>query len=298
MSSRDFNFDFKQIRSFMEVVNEKSFTNASLNLKISQATISHHVNQIEKMLGVRLIRRNSQDFSLTREGEVFLRYCKKLKGDVEHLKSELGKGTFGGTVTIIASSIPGTYIVPSIVAALNREVEGYFYRLDVGNSREAIEKVKQGDADLAIVGREIKHPTLDYRELVKDEIVLAAPSGFDGTVNTDDLRKIPLITREGGSGTRNTVETCLNSLGIVPSELNIVMECSSSESMREAVISGMGFAFISSMAVAKDAALKNLSIVKIPGFEIIRPFYIVTSNIRTSHEPVRTFLDYAMEYRK
>ncbi len=175
MSIKDFNFDLKQIRSFMEVVNEKSFTNASLNLKISQASISHQINQIEKMLGVKLIRRNSQDFSLTREGEIFLKYCEKLKGDVEILKSELETGTFGGTVSIIASSIPGTYIVPSIVSALNKDIGGYFYKLEVGNSRAAIEKIKQGDADLAIVGREIKHPALSYSELVKDEIVLAAP---------------------------------------------------------------------------------------------------------------------------
>ena len=298
MSIKDFNFDLKQIRSFLEVVNEKSFTNASLNLKISQASISHQINQIEKMLGVKLIRRNSQDFSLTREGEIFLKYCEKLKGDVEILKSELESGTFGGTVAIIASSIPGTYIVPSIVSALNKDIGGYFYKLEVGNSREAIEKIKQGDADLAIVGREIKHPPLSYSELVKDEIVLAAPENFKGTVKVEDLRKIPMITREGGSGTRNTVESYLNRLGIVPSELNIVMECSSSESMREAVISGIGFAFISSMAIAKDLDLKNLRVVKVKGVEIIRSFYIATSNIRAKHEPLRYFLDYASKYRK
>jgi DNA-binding transcriptional LysR family regulator len=298
MTIKDFNFDLKQIRSFMEVVNEKSFTNASLNLKISQASISHQISRIEKMLGVKLIHRNSQDFSLTREGEIFLKYCEKLKGDVELLKSELETGTFGGTVSIIASSIPGTYIVPSIVSSLNKDIGGYFYKLEVGNSREAIEKIKQGDADLAIVGREIKHTALSYSEFIKDEIVLAAPDSFNGTVKADDLRKIPMITREGGSGTRNTVESYLNRLGIIPSELNVVMECSSSESMREAVINGIGFAFISLLAITKDLGLKNLRVVKVKGVEIIRPFYIVTSNIRVRHEPSRHFLDYALKYRK
>lgn len=298
MSIKEFNFDLKQIISFIEVVNEKSFTNASINLKISQASISHQISQLEKMLGLKLIRRNSQDFSLTKEGEVFLRYCNKLRGDLELLKKELDTGTFGGTVKIIASSIPGTYIVPSIVSSLNKDVEGYFYKLEIGNSREAVEKIKQGDADLAIVGREIKHSSLDYRELVNDEIVLVAPESFKGGVKVDDLRTIPMITREGGSGTRNIVESSLNRLGISPSELNIVMECSSSESMREAVISGLGFAFISSMAIAKDITLKNLRTVKVKGVDIIRPFYIVTSNIRARNEPLRLFLDYASKFRK
>jgi len=298
MTIKDFNFDLKQIRTFMEVVHEKSFTNASLNLKISQASISHQIGQIEKMLGVKLIIRNSQDFALTREGEIFLKYCNKLKGDVELLKAEIKTGTFGGTIKIIASSIPGTYIVPSIVSALNRASEGYYYKLEVGNSREAIEKIKQGDADLAIVGREIKHPALTYRELVNDEIVLIAPSDYKGGVEIEDLRKIPFITRESGSGTRNIVEAYLNRLGIIPSELNIIMESSSSESLREAVISGLGLALISSMAIEKDLKLKNLKVIKVKGMSIIRPFYIVTSNIRAQHEPVRLFLEYASRYKR
>ncbi len=298
MSIKEFNFDLKQIRSFIEVVNEKSFTNASMNLKISQASISHQIGQIEKMLGVKLIIRSSQDFALTREGEIFLKYCDKLKNDVESLKNELSTGTFGGTIRIIASSIPGTYIVPSILSSLNNNNAGFYYCLEVGNSREAIEKVKQGDSDLAIVGREIKHPGLSYKELVDDEIVLIAPLGHKGTVQIDDIRKIPLITRESGSGTRNTIELYLNKLGIIPSELNIIMETTSSESLREAVISGLGSAFISAMAVEKDLKLKNLEIVKIKGVNIIRPFYVVTSNIRVQHEPVKLFLDYASRYKK
>ncbi len=298
MSIKEFNFDLKQIRAFIEVVNEKSFTNASVNLKISQASISHQIGQIEKMLGVKLIIRSSQDFALTREGEIFLKYCDKLKNDVESLKNELSTGTFGGTIRIIASSIPGTYIVPSILSSLNSNNAGFYYSLEVGNSREAIEKVKQGDSDLAIVGREIKHPGLSYSELVDDEIVLIAPVGHKGTVQIDDIRKIPLITRESGSGTRNTVELYLNKLGIIPSELNIIMETTSSESLREAVISGLGSAFISSMAVEKDLKLKNLQIIKIKGVNIIRPFYVVTSNIRAQLEPVKLFLDYASRYKK
>jgi DNA-binding transcriptional LysR family regulator len=68
--------------------------------------------------------------------------------------------------------------------------------------------------------------------------------------------------------------------------------------MREAVISGLGFAFISSMAIQKDLALKNLKVVNIRGIEIIRPFYLVTSNIRSKHEPLRHFLEYASKYSK
>jgi DNA-binding transcriptional LysR family regulator len=181
---------------------------------------------------------------------------------------------------------------------LNRDSEGFYYKLEVGNSREAIEKIKQGDADLAIVGREIKHPALTYRELVNDEIVLIAPSDYKGSIQIEDLRKIPFITRESGSGTRNIVEAYLNRLGIIPSELNIIMESSSSESLREAVISGLGLALISSMAIEKDLKLKNLKVIKVKGMSIIRPFYIVTSNIRAQHEPVRLFLEYASKYKK
>lgn len=300
MSLKDFNFDLKQIRSFLEVVNEKSFTNASRNLKISQASISHQIGQLEKMLGIKLIHRNSQDFSLTGEGRIFVKFCHKLMKDVEGLKADMQAGTFGGVVSIISSSIPGAYILPEILSQFRKkEKDGVYFKLDIGNSREAVEKIKQGEADLAIVGREIRHPALTYTKIFEDEVVLVAGKDYSGTIKVSDIKTVPLILRESGSGTKNAAEIFLNEHDILPSELNVIMECSSPEGIKEAVIKGLGFAFISKLAIEEDIKSGKLKIIPIKGLDIKRDFFLVTSNVRTLHEPAGRLLSFILDnYKK
>lgn len=299
MALKDFNFDIKQIRSFLEVVNEKSFTNASRNLKISQASISHQIGQLEKMLGVKLINRTSQDFSLTGEGRIFVKFCNRIMKDIDGLKSDIKAGTFGGVINIMSSSIPGAYILPEILTSFKKkEKDGVYFKLEIGNSREAVEKIKQGEADLAIVGREIRHPALTYTKIFEDQVVLVAGRNYSGSVKVTDLKTIPLILRESGSGTKNAAETYLQELDIIPSELNVVMECSSPEGIKEAVISGLGLAFISKLAIEEDIKSSKLKIIEIKGLDIQRDFFLVTSNVRTLHEPAGRLVSFILENYK
>jgi len=300
MALKDFNLDLKQIRSFLEVVDEKSFTNASRNLKISQASISHQIGQVEKMLGVKLINRNSQDFSLTGEGRIFVKFCNKIMKDIDGLKSDLQAGTFGGVINIISSSIPGAYILPEILSSFKKkEKDGIYFKLEIGNSREAVEKIKQGEADLAIVGREIRHPALAYTKIFEDQVVLVAEKDYSGSIKAADLKTIPLILRESGSGTKNAAEIYLQQMDIIPSDLNVVMECSSPEGIKEAVSKGLGLAFISRLAINEDLKFGKLKIIDIKGFDIRRDFFLVTSNVKTLHEPAGRLVSFILNnYKK
>lgn len=299
MALKDFNLDIKQIRSFLEVVNEKSFTNASRNLKISQASISHQIGQVEKMLGVKLIYRSSQDFSLTGEGRVFVKFCNKIMKEIDTLKSDLQTGTFGGVVNIISSSIPGAYILPDILTSFKKkENEGVYFKLEIGNSREAIEKIKLGEADLAIVGKEIRHPSLTYIKILEDQVVLVSGKSFSESLKAADIKTIPLILRETGSGTKTAAESYLQEFDIIPSDLNVVMECSSPEGIKEAVIKGLGLSFISKLAIEDDVKSGRLKIIDIKGLNIKRDFFLVTSNVKTLHEPAARLVSYIIDKYK
>ena len=176
----ELNFDLKQLRSFMEVLNENSFTRASRKLKVGQATISHHIIQLEKALGVKLVNRTARDVSVTEEGKVFQSFCEKLFKNIESVVSDLDRGVPAGTTRIAASTIPAAYILPKILAAVKREFPGITYRLQVTDSREAVEMVKEGSADVGIVGKEYRHPSLIYTPVCMDEIVLVGPKGISG----------------------------------------------------------------------------------------------------------------------
>lgn len=291
MGKKDFNFDLKQIRSFMEVLSENSFTRASRKLKLGQATISHHIQQLEKMLGVTLVTRTSKNLSITRDGETFKAFCEQLFDDIEKLKVNLSEGMHGGITRICSSTIPSTYILPGIIAHLKKKYPDFFYKIDIFDSREVVEIIKEGKTEIGVVGKRFKHPALNFKKICTDEIVLIGSKDYPSSIYVKDIPALPMILRENGSGTRNACEKELKKHGIVPSELNGVFECSTSASIKESVITGIGVAFISKLAIERELRLEKVKIININKFKIVRDFFIVTFKNRHLSKPVRALID-------
>ncbi len=271
----ELNFDLKQLRSFLAIIKEESFTRASRKLKLGQSTISHQVGSLEDLLGVKLIERTSKEFSITKEGLIFKEFCEKLFDDIEKLKDDFSSAEPSVVTRISASTIPSTYILPAIVAGIKKKRPNYYYDIATDNSREVIEMVKDGAAEIGIAGKMIKHPSLEYSHVFSDEIVLIGSDKSPAQLNISEIIKYPFITREAGSGTRTAYEKMLLNFDIKPSHLNVVFNCSSSESVKESVIAGLGVAFISKLAIENELKLKKMKIVKVKGFKLIRNFYAV-----------------------
>lgn len=289
---KELNFDLKQIRSFLTAVNVKSFTKASRILGVGQATISHHIQLLEENLGVNLIGRSSKSFEITSEGETFIRFCDNLIRKLDDLKNDLSDESSPGVFTIAASTIPSTYILPRVLPGVYRKIPGVAFKIEVSDSREAIEKVKERMADAAVTGKILKHPSLNYTVVWEDEIVLVAPAGMlPGKIKLNGLAGIPLIMREKGSGTRYSYEEMLNKNGVRVSNLNVVLECSTSESVRESVLSGMGAAFISRLAVERDLESKRIEIIAVEKISIKRKFYLAVPAGKKTGKPVSALVD-------
>lgn len=290
--NRDLYFDLKQIKSFIEAVRTKSFTKASRILGLGQATISHHVGQLEKNLGVNLIERSAKSFILTKDGQAFYGFCEKMMRDLENLEREMANERVPVAVTIAASTIPSAYLIPKVLPRVLEKISNVKYRIKVFDSREAIEQVKEREADAAVVGRIIKHPLLSYDAIWDDEIVLVCrKNAFTAKISTNDIAAIPLIIREKGSGTRHSYEEALNRCGVYLPDLQVVMECSTSEMAKEAVLSGAGASFISTLAVERELKSGILQTVEIKGVKIQRKFFFVTLKGKKLEKPVQVLHD-------
>lgn len=296
--NKELNFDLKQVRSFLEVLNENSFTRASRRLKVGQATISHHIGLLEKALGVTLINRTARDVSATGEGKIFQAFCDRLMKSIESLSADLGRGAAAGMTRIAASTVPAGYILPGLLASLNRRFPGMTCRLEVTDSREAVEMVKEGRADIGIVGKEYKNPLLEYTPVCRDEIVLVGPKQYPGRVAMKELASLPFIIREAGSGTRKNCEDALSRHGITPSALQVVMECTSMEGIKEAAAAGLGVSFMSRLSVAREVRMKTLRIIEVEGLAIQRSFYFVRSGSRAISAPATLLLELLLELQK
>ncbi len=288
---KEINIDLKQLRSFLEVLQENSFTRASRKLKIGQATISHHIQQLEEMLGATLIDRTSKSFSITAEGDLVKKYAEKTFQDLEKLQYDMHREIFGGTIRIAASTIPATYLLPKIISKITQKNSSLHFIVETSDSREAIELVKEGKADLGIVGKQVKHPSLIYKKVISDEIILIGPADGISSISPGEISSIPLISRENGSGTRTSYEKFLHSHNILPSDLKIVYECTTPDSVKEAVIAGLGYAFISRLATKKEVSLGLIKIIDTKGLPIERNFYSIWLNNKKNIEPIKEFLE-------
>lgn len=286
-----FNFDMKQLQSFIEVLNQGSFTRASRRLKVGQATISHHISQLEKTLGVRLINRTARGISVTDQGKAFRSFCDALFRNMENLAVEIAGEAAMGPAVIAASTIPAAYILPPRLAEMARSHPEAFFKIEVTDSREAVEMVKEGRADIGFVGKEYRHRSLVFTPVCDDEIVLVAPPRFPDRITPAGITKLPLIVREPGSGTRKTAEEALGRRGIVPSSLKVVLECSSTECIRESIAAGIGASFISRRAVESAVKQKRVKIIEVKALEIRRSFFSVHSTGRTLPRSARALLD-------
>jgi len=292
---KDINFDLKQIRSYLEIIKEGSFTRAARNLKIGKATISHHIGLLEESLNAVLIHRTSRDLSVTAEGKVFQEFCESLFNDIDNLRKNLVQGTTGGLVKIASSTIPAAYMVPGVVGDIRKERPQYYFKIETYDSRETIEMVREGKADIGITGRMIKHPSLVYEKIYSDTIMLVGADSYPDAVTFDELRDIPFVERESGSGTRAAYEKFLLDNGVMPSELTVVFECSTSESVKEAVITGMGVSFISSMAVGREEKQGALKRIKLERDMPVRDFFIVYQKNSQLSGPADFLLQYIKE---
>lgn len=218
--------------------------------------------------------------SLTREGRLLYDYARrilKLRDEARDkiLNSRLNEE---GNIYISASTIPATYILPSVLSGFRGKAPGIKAYVRMGDSEEVIETIIEGRAELGFIGKNPVSARLVAEPLWKDTLVLIVPAGhrWHDRIPFQELEKEPFIVREKGSGSRDTLEKYLKEKkDTALSRLNIIGELGSSEAVREAVISGLGVSIISIHAVRRELEQGILRQVAVSGFRIERNFHLI-----------------------
>ncbi len=288
-------FDLHQLRIFVEVVKEKSFSKAAENLMISQPTVSVHIQNLEAALGVRLIDRVSRKALPTEAGERLFRYARlilRLSDRAYEVINGYKEGV-GGGVVVASSTIPGNYLLPSYIALFSQRYPQCRVKVNITDSAKAISKVAKREVPLAFVGAKYSDKRLEFHPLVEDSLVVVAPASHplaqSKSVALRELLAHPLVMREEGSGTRLRFEEALREGGISPATLRVVAELGSTVAILEAVKAGLGVAVTSKFA-AKDVG-EGLVCLDFSDLNVKRWFYMVTNTRMTLSPAVERFVE-------
>lgn len=279
--------ELNQLRVFCAVVENKSFSKAGEAVHLSQPTVSIQINSLERELGTRLLDRQGREVTITRGGEVLYRYARRIL----HLANEAGqaiaqlKGLIKGQLAIGASTIPGEYILPALLAEFKGKYPGIDINLVIGDTRGIVQKVMDNEVEIGVVGTRERNDKVVFKRFTTDKLVLITPvnskwfKGDSATVN--ELKNVPFILREGGSGTRATLKHRLHQTGLKEEDLNVVMVLGSTAAVKKAVESGVGVSVISEKAIDSEITLGTVRKVTIKDLDLQRHFFIVWSRQRS-----------------
>lgn len=267
----------RQLEVFVALVEQGSFTKAAAHLGLSQSTVSGHMADLERRLGVRLVERDRAGSQTTEAGDVLLvpaREALRAERNARHAAEQI-VGLLRGHLHVGASTIPAVYLLPEPLAAFHASHPDVDITVHTGDSADIVARVRSGEVDVGLVGHAPDDPGgLGVRACGGDTLVLvAAPSHRLARLRSIPRRQLadePMVRREEGSGTQAAIDEALGQPG--PTACRV----GSTEAVKAAVRAGLGVALISDLAVQDAVEAGHLVIVAVEGLEIRRTFHLVT----------------------
>jgi DNA-binding transcriptional LysR family regulator len=291
------------LETFIQAAELSSFTKAGQALDLSQAAVSQRIGALEKSLGVSLFRREGGRVVLTDAGRQLYAYAERILALHREARQEITgqKAPIVGELVLAASSIPGEHLLPSLLAKLSQTFPQVRVRASVSDTQTVLDQVQHGRAHLGLVGGKPEASDLEFRPFALDELVLIVPPGHawskSSRVRLRELTCEPLIMREVGSGTRWCLERALAEVGKSVRDLRITLELGSNEAIKEAVLQGLGLAFLSTHAVRQEVETKQLHAVRVSDLKLTRDMFLVWNPKRALPIPARLFLDLSVSSR-
>ena len=265
-----------------------SFTKASQELFISQPAISKHVQELEKEYNVRLFDRLGNKIQLTKAGQLLLDHANKILKNYQKLNYDMNalQQNTTGELRIGASTTISQYVVPEMIAAFHRQFPDVRISMLSGNSREIEDALSSDIIDIGMVEGVIRQPQLKYTSFMDDELVAIVRS--DNTqltkesISLAELKSIPIVIREFGSGTLDVIQQALKRQGISLSDLDIEMNFGTTEGIKHYVEKSDALGIVSIRSVNKEIYSNIFRIVEIDGMSINRKLSLVEKQGETS----------------
>jgi DNA-binding transcriptional LysR family regulator len=191
-------------------------------------------------------------------------------------------------------------MLPGLLADFKEKYPSIDINLVIGDTKGIINKIVDNEVELGIIGTKEKNAKLVFHKFTTERLVLIAPADCKWltaeSVTLNDLKGVPFILRETGSGTRATIRKKLREAGISEGEFTRVMTLGSTAAVKRAVERGAGVSFISEKAIEKELRLGTLKTISVKDLALDRDFFIVYRQHK-SHSPATKALLQFLEER-
>lgn len=271
------NVTVRQLQIFLSAAHHRSFSQASRELHLTQPGVSMQIRQLEGSAGLPLFERVGKKLQLTQAGEEMQYYGQQIVSALRAAEDSFAslRGLRGGRLNIAVVST-AKYFAPKLLAAFAERNPGVEVRLSVNNREAVVAQLGANEIDLAIMGtppQALDAVTLPFSD--HPLVIIAAPShplAARRRISLKTIEQETFLVREPGSGTRSAMERFFGSHQVTP---RIGMEMNSNETIKQAVMAGMGLAFLSRHTVGLEMAAGVLKVLPVEGLPVVRQWNLV-----------------------
>jgi DNA-binding transcriptional LysR family regulator len=294
--------NLEHMRMLVSIVEQGSLSAAARARRISQPAVTKQVQRMEAELGLALLVRGPRRrIALTAAGERVLVFAQETLERYESLERDLAalKTVDQGTLSLGASTIPGEYVLPALLAKFKAQYPQVEVQVAISGTSDVATRLLTDEVDVGFVGSLVRRPGLRLERWIADEVVLAVPPAHAFAtrekVALKELLDQPLILREEGSGTRRSVENALAEAGLGLTEARVVLTLGSTQAILQAVAQGLGLGFVSARAAHQAMADGHLACTRLADVDLGRDLYLAYQSGRVRDPLVARFLDFARQ---
>jgi DNA-binding transcriptional LysR family regulator len=240
---------------------------------MGQPSASKHLKTLEAAVGAKLVERAGRASRLTDAGRIVAAHAARVLDTFEAMEEELRAlhGAARGTLTVAASTTPGSYVLPSILRCFADRHPLVDVDVVIGSSAWVAQRVAHRDVQLGLAGEVALPDGVAAEPFLDDEVIGICARGAlrlrDGRASVAELARHTLLVREAGSSTRAVAERALARVGYQPAKR---WELDSNEAIKRSVAAGLGVGFVSRLVVEDELERGVLERFVVPGAASMR----------------------------
>lgn len=278
-----------KILSLLKVVETGNYTLAGKELNLTQPAISQHIRAIETEFHIRIFDRCGKKLILTREGEILVRYCRRMNS----LYNNLSRDLHNGVDRILSLNIGITHTMESnriseALAIYASTHKGVTITLITDTLAGLRERLKNYELDFAIIDGKITDSGLSNMLLDIDRLMLIVspehPFAQREFVTTEDIRSENLILRLPNSGTRDLFRASMESKGINVDEMKVILEVDNIATIKDLVKHGYGVSVLAKSTCLDELRKKELVALPFENLNMVREINFVFQKDSTEQE--------------
>lgn len=271
------------LKVFIAVADQSNFSKAAKELHMTQPAVSQYIRTLEDIVGSRLLERTNKYVRLNQAGEIVYYHAQEIIGLYKKMQNLVDDITnkAKGSLKIGASHTFGEYVLPWMIATMQKVYPEIGPEVMIGNTTEVANLVANHQLDAGIVEGKLLDHQLTVKNFAEDYMyVVASPLHpifkTSKKVTFNDLKEDVWIVREHGSGTREAMEEMFAIYNFKPHKF---LHFGSNQPIKEAVEAGLGISLLSRWAIQKELRYNDLKIIPVESLPFKRQFSIITNSL-------------------